>query len=74
MFCLGITGPVISDYSKRLILLSKIQLNGGNCIDLKQFRKKSRNEDEDDSGDWKNFVRRVDENPVVVSADFSVNT
>ena len=30
--CLDISGAVISDYNKRLILLSAIQLRGGHCI------------------------------------------
>ena len=31
MYYLGIMGPVISDYNKRLILLSVIQISGGHC-------------------------------------------
>ena len=31
MYCSGIIGSVVSDYSKRLILLSIIQINGGYC-------------------------------------------
>ena len=34
MYCLGIMGTVISDYNKRLILLSVIQLSGGHCITI----------------------------------------
>ncbi len=32
MYCLGIEGPAISDYIKRLILFFMIQLSGGHCI------------------------------------------
>ncbi len=38
---ISIKGPAISDYNKRLILLSVIQLSGGQCIkakSMKQFR------------------------------------
>ncbi len=31
MYCSSIKGPAISDYNKRLILLSVIQLSGGDC-------------------------------------------
>ena len=32
MYCLGMMGPAISDYNKRLILLSVIQLSGRHSI------------------------------------------
>ncbi len=31
MYCCGINGPAISDYNKRVIPLSVIQLGGGHC-------------------------------------------
>ena len=34
VYCWGKMGPAVSDYNKRLILLSVIQLNGGHSIDL----------------------------------------